>query len=625
MKTVEHKAQLKRTVGLAGLFSISTGAMISSGLFILPGYAFSIAGPAVVFSYLIAGLLALPTMLSKAELATAMPRSGGVYYFIDRAMGPLAGTLSGLSAWFSLTVKTAFAFVGIRIFADLIPYVDAHVFSITACLLFTAVNLKGAGHAGKAQIFLVVALLLLIGIFDGFGLTGFNPDNFKPMFPDGFRGVLTASALVFVSFGGLTKVTSISEEVKNPGRNIPLSMFLALLVVTFVYFVSVLICVSVLDNTVLSESRMPISDAAQAIAGKTGFYVMAIAAVFAFLSTANAGILAAARFPFAMSRDKLLPGFLSRISYSHKTPWVSVAFTGITISILLLFSFESIVKLASAMQMFLFLLVNVALIIMRESRINTYKPIFRSPGYPWVQIAGITGMAILLVMLGQSALFACLFITAAGIILYFTYARIRAERESALLHLAARVFPKKLRRDGLIKELADVLRERDNILEDRFDRLVDNAIILDIDGSPDISDLFDSVADSMASYLHLPPERISELLIEREDESTTALRPGLAIPHIIVPGTKKFVILLARCREGIDFGGENSPVKMVFVLAGTKDERNFHLKALMAIAELTGEAHFDSAWMKCRNTEEIRDLLLLSKRKRIIPGGVDST
>lgn len=617
MKFVAPKAHLKRSISLVGLFSIATGAMISSGLFILPGYAYSIAGPAVIFSYLIAGLLAFPTMLSKAELATAMPRSGGVYYFIDRAMGPMAGTLSGLSAWFSLTVKTAFAFVGIRIFAALLlPGVNAHILSIAACFLFTAINLKGAGHAGKSQIFLVVTLLLLIGLFDGFGLTAFKPDNFKPMLRDGFGGILTASAIVFVSFGGLTKVTSIAEEVNNPGRNIPLSMFLAILVVTFVYFASVLICVGVLDSATLINSKIPVSDAAKEIMGNPGFVIMTIAAILAFLSTANAGILAAARFPFAMSRDKLLPSFLSKISYRNGTPWVSILLTGITVSILLLFSFESIVKLASAMKIFLFLLVNIALIIMRESRIHTYKPIFRSPGYPWVQIFGIVGMTVLLIMLGKPAFFACLVITVGGTVLYFAYSRKRSERESALLHLAARVFPRELRKDGLIKELAGVLKERDHILEDRFDRLIDKAVILDIDGSPDVNGFFDSVAQSISTYLELSSDDIVKLLLERERESTTALRPGLAIPHIIVPGENKFVILLARCRHGIDFDSDNSPVKMVFVLAGTKDERNFHLKALMAIAELSSESSFDSAWMKCRNTEEIRDMLLLAKRKR---------
>ncbi len=106
------------------------------------------------------------------------------------------------------------------------------------------------------------------------------------------------------------------------------------------------------------------------------------------------------------------------------------------------------------------------------------------------------------------------------------------------------------------------------------------------------------------------------LLLEREKTSPTALRPGLAIPHIIIPGTGKFTVNLARCKGGVNFGEATKPVHIVFVLAGTMDERNFHLKALMAIAEITTASGFDDYWMKCHSVQGLRDLVLLSKRRR---------
>ncbi len=146
----ERRGKLSRELGIPSLFSIATGAMISSGLFILPALAYTVAGPGVIFSYLIAAVLTIPTMLSKAELATAMPMAGGTYYFIDRSLGPLAGTLSGVAAWFSLSVKTAFAFVGLGIFMEFLsPEINGRIFAMISCVIFTALNLRGTGHAGK--------------------------------------------------------------------------------------------------------------------------------------------------------------------------------------------------------------------------------------------------------------------------------------------------------------------------------------------------------------------------------------------------------------------------------------------------------------------------------------------
>ncbi len=615
---VDNRGKLSRDLGIPSLFSIATGAMISSGLFVLPALAYTVAGPGVIFSYLIAAVLTIPTMLSKAELATAMPRAGGTYYFIDRSLGPLAGTLSGLAAWFSLSVKTAFAFVGLGIFMEFLsPDINGRLFAMISCVIFTAVNLRGAGHAGKTQIVLVAGLLISLTLFGAFGLTYISPHRFRPFAPDGFNGILAGAALVFVAFGGLTKITSVSEEVKRPGRDLPVSMFLALTVVTIFYFVSVLICVGVLDPSVLSSTGMPISEAASIIAGKTGLTVMSIAAVLAFLSTANAGILASARFPFAMSRDHLLPAGLSSISRKKGVPWVSIVLTGVIIILLLLLDFMHLVKLASTMMLILFLFVNFSLIVMRESRIHTYKPEFKSPGYPWIQLLGIAGMLVLLTKLGQSALTASLLVIVGGTIWYFIYTRKRAQREYALLHLTARVFPKQLVKNGLVRELAQVLRDRDHITEDRFDDLVFKAVILDIDKQIGMKEFFRMASENLEDSLSLNRSEIENLLIEREEESSTALRKSLAIPHIIVPGPGKFSVLLARCREGIDFGGENSPVRMIFVLAGSMDERTFHLRALMAIAEITSSPDFDSKWLKCRSIDELRDLVLLTKRRRL--------
>lgn len=614
-----EEPSLRKALKFPDLFAIATGAMISSGLFVLPGLAYYYAGPSAVVAYMLAGILILPALFSKAELATAMPKAGGDYYFIDRSLGHMAGTIAGIAAWVSLAIKTAFAFVGIRVFLEvLVPGVNSLAITIVTLGFFTFLNLRGASHAGKAQVLMVAGLLLILLAFSVVGSLHTSAARMVPFITGGIRGVLEATALIFVAFGGLTKAASVAEEASNPKRDIPRSMMTSLAVVTFLYFTSVMVCVGTLDGNILAASLTPLSDAAKTFAGNPGYIVLALAAVFAFLSTANAGILASARFPLAMSKDRLIPAVMGRIGLRRGTPWMSIAATSVFIGAMLFLDFVRLVKMASAMQIFLFMLTNIVVVVMRESRIHTYRPSFKSPLYPWMQILGAATMFILLVMIGMEALIACSSVVFGGSIWYFLYSRKRVERDSALLHLAARIFPKELRRrnESITRELKKVLMERDVITEDRFDRLVLTSDIIDIEEAQELEEFLRLVAGRIAGSLEMEADELFRLLLEREKTSPTALRPGLAIPHIIIPGTGKFTVNLARCKRGINFGDDTDPVYIVFILAGTMDERNFHLKALMAIAEITTASGFDDSWKKCLTVEGLRDLVLLSNRRR---------
>jgi APA family basic amino acid/polyamine antiporter len=120
-------------------------------LFILPGLAYARAGPAVIICYLLAGLLSLPGMLSIAEMTTAMPKAGGDCFTIIRSMGPAVGTVAGLLSWFSLSMKSAFALVGMSVFTVLIIDVDIHIIAVAFCLVFLFINLIGIKEAGRTQ------------------------------------------------------------------------------------------------------------------------------------------------------------------------------------------------------------------------------------------------------------------------------------------------------------------------------------------------------------------------------------------------------------------------------------------------------------------------------------------
>ncbi|MCK4358085.1 MAG: amino acid permease [Candidatus Cloacimonetes bacterium] len=613
--------KLKKQLGLLEVFCIAAGAMISSGLFVLPGIAFAKCGPSVIVAYLIAGIIFIPSLLSKAELGTAMPKAGGSYFFIERSMGPAAGTLGGLASWFSLALKSAFALIGIGAFTILIfPSITGmqiKVIAVAFCIIFTILNLISVKFTGKFQIILVLTLLGILFIYSAFGIRNIDLNRYIPFSPKGFGSIISVVGLVFISFGGITKVASIAEEIKNPKRNLPLGMFLSFFIVLIFYAFVVFVTVGILNPQQLTNSLTPISDGARVFMGSFGVIILAIAALFAFFSTANAGILSASRFPLAMSRDHLLPDFFGKISKKTYTPYISIILTSLFMIVMISFlNLENLVKAASTMKIILFLYVNISVIVMRESKIQTYRPSFRSPLYPWIQIGAIIIYGFLIFKMGKIPLV----ITGCFIVLsflwYLIYVQFRVKRKSALIHIVERITDKKIASSTLVSELKSILVQRDDIVEDRFDKLINKCEILDIEESMTAEEFFKIIAGHLSNRQNINADMLYNLLIKREKQSTTALQPGMAIPHIIIEGNKKFDIILARCIEGIIFSEDLPPVNTVFVLIGSRDERNFHLRALMSIAQIVQDPSFERRWLKAKNIEDLRNIILLSERKR---------
>jgi len=619
-------AELKKQLGLLDIFAVASGAMISSGLFVLPAIAFAKTGPSVILSYLLASILIVPSVLSQIELATAMPRAGGTYFFVERSLGSVWGLFGGLADWFSLAMKSAFAVVGMAVFADLLVETAFGVklneyhfkaIAVLCCLCFMALNILSVKQTGRFQVILVTILLFLLSLFVITGLNSIKPVRFEGFLDKGWLRVLATTGLVFVSFGGLNKVVNIAEEVKRPARNLPLGMLLACLIVTTLYVFVVAVTVGVVDKTELAASYTPISTAADKFMGGFGFVIMAIAAVAAFVTTANAGILAASRSPLAMSRDRLLPAFFAHINERFKTPHVAIILTsGFMITAIIFLDIEMLAKTASTLLIILYILTNISVITMRESRIQSYRPKFKSPLYPYIHIAAIIVYAVLIIDMGKvplliSASFICL-----STAWFWLYVSRRVSRASAVMHVVERVTDRELKTVTLENELRDILLERDDIIEDRFDQLIKNCEILDIEGQIDAENIFREISTILAKRLDTSEYVLFEKFLHREAEGGTVVQPGFAIPHIAVEGEKKFDILLVRARDGINFPHAPNPVKIMFVLAGSKDERNYHLRALMAIAQIAQEKGFEQRWSSARDTSAIRNLILLSTRKR---------
>ena len=612
---------LKKELNFLDVFSIASGAMISSGLFILPALAYARCGSGVFLAYILAGLFVLPAMLSKAELATAMPRAGGTYFFIDRSLGPPMGTLGGISGWFSLSFKSAFALVGLGIFFELlspgISYFHVKLISSGFLLFFILLNLVGVKEAARIQNILVISLLMLLVAYLIGALPHIQAQRYTNIVPDDLKVLFSTAGFVFIAYGGLTKIASIAEEVKNPGKTIPLAMVCSWGIVGFFYSTVVFVTVGLLSPETLASTHTPISLGAKVVAGNAGLVLLTIAGVLAFVSTANAGILASSRSPMAMARDGLIPAVFSRTNSRFQTPHYSILFTGLfMLAVILFLDLEHLVEVASSLKILLFIMANLSVIVMRESRIPNYRPEFKSPLYPWVQILGILGPIFLLLEFGFLPLFITIIFLLAAFIWYWIYARPRVSRESGLLYLVQRILSRHLEHGLLRKELREIIRERDDIVEDRIDEMIHECIILDLEECVTLDDFFREVSRSAREGVNLSEDFLYDLLWERERESSTAIIPGLAIPHIIVPGENKFEILLARCRGGIIFDDATPPIHTVFVLLGTQDERNFHLKVLAAIAQIAQDTDFDSKWQDARNAEELRDAVLLAKRRR---------
>ena len=613
--------KLKKELGLASVFCIATGAMISSGIFVLPGIAFAKAGPAMILAYLLAGVLVVPAMLSKAELATAMPKAGGSYFYIERSMGALPGTLAGLANWFSLALKSAFALVGIGAFAKLIwpeiSEIEIKAIAIGFCVFFCLLNLFGIKHVSRAQVLLVVILLTGLGLYIIFGAQAVNHQHFADFMPKGLGSVFATAALVFVSYGGLTKIASVAEEVRNPGRNVPLGMFLAFIVVQIIYLLVTFVTVGLVEGGALSGSLTPISLGAKVAMGNTGVVVLAAVAMLAFITTANSGILSASRSPMAMGRDDLLPRFLGKVNKRFSTPHISIIATTIfMIGVIAFLSIENLVKTASTMMILMFALVNVSVVIMRASKLQNYRPVFHCPLYPWIQIGAVVLYVFLIIEMGAVPLLITAGFAVLAVGWYLLYGKVRVGRESAFIHLVRRITSSKLANGSLDRELKKIVLEREGIREDRFDELVQHCTVLDIAESIGAKDMFRRVAGVLSKEIDMSENKVFDLLLDREKESSTVIQPGLAIPHIIVDGENIFDIILMRSKPGIVFSDLNQPVNTVFVLIGSRDQRNFHLKALMAIAHIVEEPEFQKRWMAAENPEQLRDVVLLSGRTR---------
>ena len=391
---------LNRDLSLWGAASIGIGAIIGTGIFVLIGVASGLAGPAVVFSFIIAGLTALLTGLSSAELSSFITEEGGGYIYAHKAFGKLMGFVIGWVKSFDYIIGSSAVSIGfasyLTYFLNIAPLQSIIIAVATVWpIVLTILNLKGIKETSKANTALVIlkisALIVFILVGTYYIMNHFNISNYQPFFPNGIEGVFSGAAIIFFAFIGFNTITIVSEEVKNPKKNIPKAVLLSFSVSLFLYIGVALVAIGLLNWKILGLSSAPL-EAALSIATNNFFIqkFISISALFATTSVILSSIIGVSRILFSMARKNLIPNVLSKIS-KNGTPFYSLILCGSAIPLIVIFSTGNLKELASIFNLgtlLTFAFINLSLLQLRRTSPNDKRG-FKVPFFPITPVAGV--------------------------------------------------------------------------------------------------------------------------------------------------------------------------------------------------------------------------------------------
>ncbi len=423
-------AELKRHLGLWGAASIGIGAIIGAGIFVLSGVASGFAGPAVILSFLIAGIVALLTALSSAELSSFITEAGGSYIYTHKAFGKFWGFVVGWMQSFDYIVGASaisVGFAGYFVYFAGIPPTAQNVTIIVAVampLVLTLINLRGIKEASGTNNLLVgikvtaLSLFIIVGLVFLFSHGNFS--NYHPFFPKGFAGMLSGAALIFFAFIGFNTITMIAEEVKDPEKNVPRSLIFAFLICTVLYIGVSVVEVGLVDWKIIGTSDAPL-ELALGVATSNIFLLkfVSISALFATASATMASILGGSRAVFSMARQRVIPDILARIS-KNGVPINAVLINGVAIALIIIVTKGDLQLIASIFNfgtLMTFFFINMSLLQLRK-KMPEAKRTFKVPFYPITPILGLISCFALVFYLKTNAIIAAGVWIALGMIAY---------------------------------------------------------------------------------------------------------------------------------------------------------------------------------------------------------------
>ncbi|MGQ9780940.1 MAG: APC family permease [Nitrososphaeria archaeon] len=357
----KSKEHLRPTLSLFDATTISIGAIIGGGIYVVTGIVAGLAGPALVISMIIAGLIALSTALSFVELTRWMPKEGSVYEFAYQLISPFAGFLTGWMWIVSNTFVGAAVSLGFAYYLRVMfPSVDYRLIAAAVCLIFTALNLVGSKQSAKLNDLLVVAKVSILIIFCVAGFFYMKSSNFVPFIPSQL-GVLYGAFFIFFAYGGFARIAVVAEEVKDTRRNVPRAIVLSLIISTALYISVGVVAVGLVGSEDLSKSNSPLSDAIGVIGSPMLVHIISLGGMLATATVLLTAILGVSRMAFAMARRNDMPSLFSRLSSGHGTPSWSILAFGITMALLAVFvDLAGVIAVSNFALLFYYAIANVS-------------------------------------------------------------------------------------------------------------------------------------------------------------------------------------------------------------------------------------------------------------------------
>ncbi|MFE9254834.1 amino acid permease [Streptomyces sp. NPDC006879] len=379
---------LRRSLTMWQLTMISIGATLGTGIFVVLGEATPLAGPAVAISFVIAGLTALFSALSYAELAGSIPVSGSSYSYAYATMGELIAWVCGWCLVLEYGVSVAAVAVGWGeylnelldgtigltipegISAPLGEGGFVNLPALVVVLLAMLFLVRGAKESARVNTIMVVVKIVTLLLFIGIGVMGIKAGNYAPLAPLGMTGINAAAATLFFSYIGFDAASTAGEEAKNPKRDLPRAIMLSLGIVTVLYCLVALVAVGAMPWQDFEGTEAALAQIMKDVTGHSFWgVVLAAGAVVAIASVVFAVLYGQTRILFAMSRDGLVPKVFAKVNPRTGAPRANVIIVSLFCGTLA--AFIPLGELANATSigtLFAFALVNVAVVILRYRR-----------------------------------------------------------------------------------------------------------------------------------------------------------------------------------------------------------------------------------------------------------------
>ena len=438
--------ELAKDLGPLAALTIGVGTMIGAGIFVLPGAAISEAGWFAVLSFVLGGAIALLTALSASELGTAMPKSGGAYYYVNRGLGPLFGSIAGWANWLGLAFASAFYMVGFGQYIANIVGVTGGIdlgfvvvtwvklVALAGAALFVAVNYVGAKETGRLQNVIVIILVAILAVFTTVGALRADPANLPA--GTGLTPMLTTTGLIFVSYLGFVQITSVAEEIQDPGKNLPRAVIGSVLLVTAIYALVLIVMAAAVEQgfiAALDPNEIAVVEVGRLILGPIGAVALLVGGLLATASSANASILASSRINFAMGRDRIVTPELNEIHPRFGTPYRAIGITGALILVFIAVApIETLASMGSVLHLVIYGLLNIALIVFREADVEDYDPSYEVPLYPITPIVGTLVSFALIAFIAPLVIGLSAVLVFGAVLWYLFYARSRTTQGGVL-------------------------------------------------------------------------------------------------------------------------------------------------------------------------------------------------